>query len=181
MSTMRPGSPFNVILMIYIYRTYYVTSSEQRPHLVPEPLELACLVGDRPDEHVLYARLRERAQLLREQFRRSDRETLAECLLGSVHRGHDAFLADAPALVAVVRDVTPHRGERVRKRVGRLAIVGEVRTQRLPLVTEQLRCCVVRGGEPAVGETADAAKTRVRTPAAHPDRRSVRLCRPRFQ
>src|SRR5215213_8821267 len=45
---------------------------DERLHLLPEDLELAYLVGDRPDEDTLDAGAREGRQLLDEQFGRSD-------------------------------------------------------------------------------------------------------------
>ena len=67
-------------------------SGDERSHVVPEALELVQLVGNRPDEDALYARLRECCQLLGEQVRRTDRKSVAEYVLGSVDgRNHPLF------------------------------------------------------------------------------------------
>lgn len=46
---------------------------DERSHLVPEPLELVHLVGDRPDEDSLHSRPGERRQFLGENVGRADR------------------------------------------------------------------------------------------------------------
>lgn len=60
-------------------------------------------------------------------------------------------------------------------------MICQLRAKSLPRFAEELRCRVIGGGQPAVGETGHATKPDVRAPAAHPDRWSVRLGWQRFQ
>jgi hypothetical protein len=64
-----------------------LSGGDEWSHLVAEAVELVQFVRNRPDVDALHTCLGELSQLLGEQFRRSDRETLAEHVSGPVHGG----------------------------------------------------------------------------------------------
>ena len=106
-----------------------LSGRDERSHIAPEAVELVQLVGNRPDEDVLHACLRECCQLFREHLRGADRETFAEHVLGPVHGGHDVLFEDAVGFDAVVGDVAPHRRKSVRERVGSPPVIGQLRAK----------------------------------------------------
>jgi len=95
---------------------------DRRPHVVPEQFELVRLVGRGPDVDPLDTGMREGRELVGEQFGRAHRQAFSENLLGSVDRRQHPGSHHPFGLGVVIGDEEPHGGERVRVRVGILAV-----------------------------------------------------------
>jgi len=81
-------------------------------------LELVDLVGDRPDEDALDARLSEGDELRSELRGRSDGEPITKQFLRSVHGRRNARTKYRSSLSCVIGDVAPHRGHGIGKCAG---------------------------------------------------------------
>src|SRR6185436_18494423 len=102
---------------------------EQRRYPLAEELELLERIADGPQEHALDARLGEAGKPIRARLRRGDQQPFAELLRGPPERGRHPLLEDAAGARRVVLDAEHHRGERVRERLGILAVLRQLATE----------------------------------------------------
>ena len=132
-------------------------------------MELDDLVGDRPNEHSLYAGIAERAELLRHRLRRPEGQALTELLRRPLKdRGQPLveYVVGPPVV-----DVEPHRGQPVGefRRIAPQLVEQPVHPP--PALPELFGGDVVRRGQPTVAQPNSATQASIGSPTADPQGR----------